>query len=312
MYAAKAGGKERSLLYEPSLDDDFMGKAKLKAELFKPIDRNELTALYQPLVDLPTGQIVGAEALVRWDHSTEGRLTPDRFLPVAEELGFIVEIDRWMLRTACAQATAWGDELPDDFSISVNISGESLRQEDLVEVVQATLQEVRLPPQALVLEITENAFVDTSAAHRLAGLKKLGVRLAIDDFGTGYSAINYLTRFPIDILKIDKSFVDHVVDEQESADLAKAIVGLASALHLKTVAEGIEKQDQAGSLNEFGVGLGQGYLFAKPMSAEDLRTELHRGPMSTVGSDGHRLSFANWSARQAPPISTRRLIAGLP
>jgi EAL domain-containing protein (putative c-di-GMP-specific phosphodiesterase class I) len=244
MYAAKAGRERTVLLFEPSLDDDFMGKAKLKAELFKSIDRNELTALYQPLVDLPTGRIVGAEALVRWDHSTEGRLTPDRFLPIAEESGFIVEIDRWMLRTACAQATAWGAELPDDFSISVNMSGESLRQEDLVEVVQTTLQDLRLPPQVLVFEITENAFVYTSAAHRLAGLKKLGVRLAIDDFGTGYSAINYLRRFPIDILKIDKSFVDHVVDEQESADLAKAILGLASALHLKTVAEGIEKQDR--------------------------------------------------------------------
>ena len=292
MYAAKASGKERALVFDPSMNDNFSDTAKLRTELYESINRNELVALYQPVVDLPIGRIVGAEALVRWDHPTEGRMTPDRFLPVAEKSGFIVEIDRWMLKTACAQAAAWGTELPDGFSISVNLSGESLRRDDLVETVRAALQESRLDPGLLVLEITENAFVDTSAAHHLTDLKDLGVRLAIDDFGTGYSAINYLRRFPIDILKIDKSFVDHVVEEQGSADLAKAIVGLASALHLETIAEGIEKQDQAGSLCGFGVGLGQGFLFAKPMSAEDLRAEIQRGPVSMIGSDERRLRIA--------------------
>ena len=293
MYAAKAGGKERVLFFKPSMDDDFMDKAKLKTELYASIDRDELAAVYQPVVDLPTRKIVGAEALVRWDHPIQGRLSPDRFLPVAEGSGFIVDIDHWMLRTACSQAADWESELPNDFSISVNLSGETLRRDDLVEMVRTALQESRLTPERLVLEITEHAFVETSAAQSLADLKKLGVRLAIDDFGTGYSAINYLRRFPIDILKIDKSFVDNVDHEQESADLAQAIVGLASALHLKTVAEGIEKPDQAGSLRDLGVGLGQGYLFAKPMSAEDFRTELQGNPVTTIGNDERRLRVAN-------------------
>jgi diguanylate cyclase (GGDEF)-like protein len=292
MYAAKAGGKERSLVFDPSMDKDFMDKAKLKMELHASIDRNELEALYQPVVDLPTGKITGAEALVRWDHATQGRLTPDHFLPIAEQSGFIVEIDRWMLRAACAQAATWNAELLDDFSVSVNLSGESLRRDDLVRTVQTALQESGLAPHRLVLEITERAFVDTNAGHRLTELKELGVRLAIDDFGTGYSSLNYLRRFPIDILKIDKSFVDNVVHEQESADLAKAIVGLASALHLNTVAEGIEKRDQAGWLSEYGVGLGQGYLFAKPMTAEDLRAELHHGEVGLVMSGEHRSGAA--------------------
>jgi diguanylate cyclase (GGDEF)-like protein len=280
MYAAKAGGKERALLFEPYMDDDFAGKAKLKRELFASIERNELTALYQPVVDLPAQNIAGAEALVRWNHPTEGLLTPDQFLPIAERSGFIVDIDRWMLKTACAQVASWNGKLPEGFSISVNVSGESLRQDDLVTHVAATLRETGLPPHQLVLEITEHALVDTGAAHHLADLKKLGVRLAIDDFGTGYSAINYLRRFPIDILKIDKSFVDNVVHERD-ASLAKAIVGLASALHLTTVAEGIEQQEQAGSLSDFGVGQGQGYLFARPMPAEDLQLELRR-PSATL------------------------------
>jgi EAL domain-containing protein (putative c-di-GMP-specific phosphodiesterase class I) len=194
-------------------------------------------------------------------------------------------------------------------SVSVNISGESLRAEDLVEVVRAALQESGLPPQQLVLEITENAFVDTSAAHRIAELKKLGVRLAIDDFGTGYSAINYLRRFPIDILKFDKSFVDNVVNEHESASLAKAIVGLASALRLNTVAEGIEEYDQAGSLSEFGVMLGQGYLFARRCPARTYAPNSvgcpQAPPRTIAGSKFLSVSFSGESTRLFPEVPLR-------
>jgi EAL domain-containing protein (putative c-di-GMP-specific phosphodiesterase class I) len=275
MYSAKSQGKNTWFLYNKKMDGDRLGDAHLKGELNHSIEMGELEALFQPLVELPTQRVVGLEALVRWNHPTQGQLSPDVFLPIAEETGFIYDIDLWMLKEACTQAVAWREEGADPFSISINLSGVTLRRDEIVDDIARILEETGITPSDVILEITENVFVHNDAVWRLTELKKLGVRLAIDDFGTGYSSLNYLKRFPIDILKIDKSFIDGN-NRQPGADLTKAIVMLAEALRLDTVAEGIETQDQVGPLSVLGVDQGQGFLFARPLSQQRVGAILQR------------------------------------
>lgn len=274
MFAAKARGKNNSLLFDPTMDGNVIGRAQLKTQLMHAVGRGEMKALFQPLLSLASGLVVGAEALIRWDHPTEGRLGPGQFLPAAEEHGLMCELDRWMLKEACRRSVAWRRFGTEHFSISVNLSGMSLQSDEIIDDVARTLTETGIPPEDLILEITESAFVNNNAIWRLSELKKLGVRLAVDDFGTGYSSLSYLMHFPIDILKIDKSFVDEV-GRGRGSDLTKAIVGIAKALRLETVAEGIERSDQLGQLSSYGVDLGQGFLFAKPLEEEEFRTLLH-------------------------------------
>jgi diguanylate cyclase (GGDEF)-like protein/PAS domain S-box-containing protein len=269
MYVAKAGGKDRYELFRPDMYEDMLQRLELEAELRHVADRDQLVLHYQPIVELVSGRITRVEALVRWDHPTKGLLPPPAFIPLAEEQGLIGPIGNWVLLQACLQARRWHDQFPDapPLSVHVNLSGRQLEDQGLVgEVVQA-LETSRLSPRQLTLEITESVLVTDieSMSGRLRELKGLGVLLAIDDFGTGYSSLSYLRRFPIDMLKIDKAFVDGIGQGREDTALAHAIVKLSHTLQLHTVAEGIEQSEQAAHLASLGCQDGQGYLFARPL-----------------------------------------------
>ena len=275
MYAAKAAGKNGFVLFEPVMDAQISSKALLESQLAHAIEENQLEALFQPLIELGTGRVLGAEALLRWIHPTQGRLTPDKFLPMAEESGFVAELDSWILHHACARAAAWTKEAGRELTISVNLSGRSLQRSDFVERVASVLTETGLNPERLVLEMTEGVFVQSRDGRKLRDLKELGLRLALDDFGTGYSSLNYLRRFPIDILKIDRSFISELGSVTRGGNFTKAIVQMGDALQLVTVAEGIETQDQADYLVGLGVSRGQGFLYHRSLEESALRSLLH-------------------------------------
>jgi diguanylate cyclase (GGDEF)-like protein/PAS domain S-box-containing protein len=269
MYLAKREGKACVRQFEPALHHAALERLELEADLRRAVQRGEFIVLYQPIMELTTGYVAGFEALVRWKHPRRGLLGPPEFIGLAEETGVIVELGRWVLTQACAQAQRWQERQGFEGSVSVNLSARQLRDPSLVGDVIATLRDFRLDPRRLTLEITETVLMDDDAAvDRLEELKALGVRLAIDDFGTGYSSLNYLRRLPIDIVKIDKVFVDGVATDRESVGLVRAILGMARALNLETVAEGVETGDQALRLKELGAALVQGFFFAKPMPAD--------------------------------------------
>ena len=269
MYAAKAGGKDRYELFRPDMHEDMLQRLELEAELRHVADRDQLVLHYQPIIELVSGRITRVEALVRWDHPAKGLLPPPAFIPLAEEQGLIGPIGNWVLLQACLQARRWQDQFPDapPLSVHVNLSGRQLEEQSLVGEVVHALETSRLSPRQLTLEITESVLVSDVEAMsaRLRELKGLGVLLAIDDFGTGYSSLSYLRRFPIDMLKIDKSFVDGIGRGREDTALAHAIVKLSHTLQLHTVAEGIEQPEQASHLAALGCQDGQGYLFARPL-----------------------------------------------
>jgi EAL domain-containing protein (putative c-di-GMP-specific phosphodiesterase class I) len=226
------------------------------------------------------------EALVRWHHPERGLISPATFIPMAEETGLIGSLGLWVLRTACAQVKIWQQSQPVNempLNVSVNVSTRQVQDPTLPEQVMAVLEEVGLDPGSLTLEITEGLLLqDTdSILDRLRDIKALGIHLALDDFGTGYSSLSYLQRFPIDVLKIDKSFVERVTEGAEAAALVRTIVALSDSLHLSTVAEGIEQLDQAEHLRSLGCDRGQGFLFARPLPAAALTELLRNGPRST-------------------------------
>ena len=269
MYAAKAGGKDRYELFRPDMHEDMLQRLELETELRHAADRDQLVLHYQPIVELVSGRITRVEALVRWEHPTKGLLPPPAFIPLAEEQGLIGPIGNWVLLQACLQARRWQDQFPDapPLSVHVNLSGRQLEEQQLVgEVVQA-LETARLSPRLLTLEITESVLVSDIEAMstRLRELKGLGVLLAIDDFGTGYSSLSYLRRFPIDMLKIDKAFVDGIGRGREDTALAHAIIKLSHTLQLHAVAEGIEEPEQATNLVTLGCRDGQGFYFSRPL-----------------------------------------------
>ena len=275
MYEAKGQGKGRFEIFEQGMHDAVVERLALKADLRRGVDRGEFIPHYQPVIELSTGKVVGAEALARWEHPTRGLLPPAAFIDLAEETGLIVALGRNILRLACADATRWGSTFGDAPTLSVNLSARQLQHESIVEDVAEILRETGLDPACLTLEITESVLIadPDAAAKVLNRLKDLGVTLALDDFGTGYSSLSYLGRFPVDVLKIDRSFVAGMGATSGSSDeaagtevaLLEAIVGLGQMLHLSVVAEGIERPDQLARLDALGCGLGQGFLFAKPM-----------------------------------------------
>jgi diguanylate cyclase (GGDEF)-like protein/PAS domain S-box-containing protein len=271
MYVAKAGGKDGYELFRPDMHTDMLQRLELQTELAHAAERNELVLHYQPIVDLASGRITRVEALVRWDHPSRGMIGPAGFIPLAEEQGLIRPIGRWVLTEACQQARCWQDQFPDapPLAVHVNLSGRQLQEQSLVEEVVQTLEATGLPHRLLTLEITETVLMaDTEVmSRRLRELKGLGVDLAIDDFGTGYSSLSYLRRFPIDMLKIDKAFVDGIGRGREDNALAHAIVNLGHMLQLHTIAEGIEHAEQAAHLASLGCQEGQGYHFARPLTA---------------------------------------------
>jgi diguanylate cyclase (GGDEF)-like protein len=279
MYRAKSIGKGGYEVFQPSLRDGVSERAELAARLRGAADRGELQLHYQPIVTLDRPAIVGVEALVRWQLAGRDLLYPDAFIALAEETGLIVPVGRWVIREACRQAREWQQLLDaDELGISVNLSAREFQQPDVVEVVRSALADSGLEPNTLTLEITESVLMlDTPATvAKLAELRALGVRLAIDDFGTGYSSLGYLERFPIDILKIDRAFVDGLTP-QDRPVLAQAIVQLARTLRLGSVAEGIERPEQLEALRALGCERGQGYLFSRPRDAASIEALLRAG-----------------------------------
>ena len=275
MYAAKGRGKGRYEVYQPALQAAMVERLERTADLQRAIDEHEFVVHYQPIVSLEGRMaITGVEALVRWRHPVRGLLLPKEFIPLAEETGLIIPLGRWVLREACQQAHEWQSHygLADKFHMAVNISARHFQHDGLVEDVSQALEAGGLDAGSLVLEITESVLVQDaeSVIARMLELKVLGVAFAIDDFGTGYSSLSYLKRFPIDILKVDKSFVDDVGASPESGVLAEAIVQLGNTLHLQTIAEGIEQAHQVDDLRALGCQFGQGFYFAKPLRVDQI------------------------------------------
>jgi diguanylate cyclase (GGDEF)-like protein/PAS domain S-box-containing protein len=267
MYRAKERGKGRYEIFDEAMRADAVARLETESALRRALERGELRLHYQPEVDLATGSIAGFEALIRWEHPLRGLLHPSAFIPLAEETGLIVGIGEWVLREACTEAARW----PAPLTLSVNLSARQLAQHDLVAVVRRALSETGTDPAKLCLEITESAVMESGAATtaQLRALKSLGVRLAIDDFGTGFSSLAHLRRFPVDVLKIDGTFVSGLGREPQDASIAAAVISLAHALDLTTVAEGVETDEQLAILKQLGCDLGQGYLFARPRPADE-------------------------------------------
>jgi diguanylate cyclase (GGDEF)-like protein/PAS domain S-box-containing protein len=270
MYQAKSQGKGRIVRYKRSMRDATLGRIQLKADLLLGLERGEFGIAYQPIVDLRNGSALGAEALLRWSHPRLGPIGPAGFVPLAEESGAIIPIGRWVLREATRRAREWQLALNRPVRMSVNLSARQLADPHLVESVSASLSAAGLPSGSLVLEITEGAVVDDidGAVTTLEALRALGVRLAIDDFGTGYSSLNYLRRLPVDIIKIDRSFVVELGRSEHQRALLRSILNLARTVHLEAIAEGIETPGQVEELRALGVRIGQGFFFARPLPAD--------------------------------------------
>ena len=272
MYRAKAQGKGRYAAFEPQMHTAVVERLELELDLKRAIERGELALVYQPIFNLRSGAFAGLEALLRWRHPTRGLVPPLRFVPLAEESGQILALGRWVLHAACQQAALWRARYPavEGLQVGVNISAAQLREGNLVDEVEEALEAAQLGADGLTLEITEHSLMeDTDACvRRLEQLKRLGIELAIDDFGTGYSSLTYLRRFPVDNLKIDRSFVAEIGPGKEPA-LLRAIIDLTDAFDLTAIAEGIERPEQLRRLVELGCHLGQGNLLSRPLSASD-------------------------------------------
>jgi diguanylate cyclase (GGDEF)-like protein len=273
MYRAKEQGRDNYQLYAPTMSSKALERLSLEGRLRQALQNRELVVYYQPLIDIATGRIRGAEALLRWRHPELGLVSPGDFISIAEVSGLIVPIGQWVLRTACAQARVWHARGNLDFSVAVNLSSRQFQQADLVFQVTEALHQAGLPPGALDLEITESNAMQNAelSISTLNDLKKLGVRLSMDDFGTGYSSLNYLKRFPIDRIKIDQSFVRDVTRESDDAAIAAAIIAMAHSLQLTVVAEGVETTAQLEFLRAQRCDEMQGYLFSPPLPAEDFQ-----------------------------------------
>jgi predicted signal transduction protein with EAL and GGDEF domain len=274
MYRAKAGGGNRYAVFDATMHRGAVDRLQLETALRRAIEREEFAVYFQPIVRLRDQRLTGFEALVRWRHPEQGCLSPGAFMHVAEDTGLITHIDRWVLHEACQAAREWHRRFPDDtpLTVSVNISARSFAQPDLVRHVTDTLRDTGLEPHSLRLEITESAAMADAERARglLVDLKALGVRLSLDDFGTGFSSLSYLQRFPVDTLKIDQSFVARS-DQLDCREIIRTILNLARTLDLDVIAEGAETQGQVAFLESLDCPLGQGYFFARPMPAEDVK-----------------------------------------
>ncbi|HKC63529.1 MAG TPA: EAL domain-containing protein, partial [Pyrinomonadaceae bacterium] len=269
MYRAKSLGKARYEIFDIGMHDQATKLLQLETDMRRALEREEFFVFYQPISSLETGELRGFEALVRWRHSERGFISPCEFIPIAEETGMIVQIGEYVLREACRQMQHWQSVLPSDppLFMSVNLSVKQFSQPDLIERVVDILNETKFNPKHLKLEITESAVMENveTATDILNRLRALGLRVSMDDFGTGYSSLSHLRRFPIDTLKIDRSFVNQMTEDVENAEIVRTIVGLAQNLGMDLVAEGVETPEQVEMLKSLGCEYGQGYFFAKPL-----------------------------------------------
>lgn len=280
MYQAKDMGRNNFQYYTKELNQQIQKRMVLGMNLHKALDNKQFVLYYQPQIDVETGKIVGHEALLRWDHPEFGDVSPAEFVPILEENGLIIPVSNWLTKQACLQNKKWKDMDPDNYHsyVSINLSARQFRASDLVKLLTEVLNETRLPPEMLVAEITESLLVtdDMSTLNILKKIKDLGIRVALDDFGTGYSSLSYLKKFPIDILKIDRSFVSGVVNDKDDAEITKAIIGLAKTLNLRVVAEGVESQEVLEFLKRCDCDSYQGYLFSKPLPADEITQQLFK------------------------------------
>jgi diguanylate cyclase (GGDEF)-like protein/PAS domain S-box-containing protein len=281
MYRAKKLGRNNFQFYTPAMNEESLERVRIESALRNALERNEFVLHYQPQVDLKTGQIVGMEALIRWKHPELGMVPPVRFISVAEDTGLIVPIGAWVMRTACAQNKAWQDAGLGHLRVAVNLSARQFSATELLPGIEQVLLDTGLDPSCLELELTESLFMSdvTPAVDLLHRMKSLGVKLSIDDFGTGYSSFSYLSRFPIDVLKIDRSFVNDITIDANDAAIVASIIALAHNLRLSVIAEGVETAEQLDYLRHQGCDEMQGYYFSRPLPAQEFEQLLrqHRG-----------------------------------
>lgn len=272
LYQAKQQGRSQHQFYSPEMNAQIQERLALENELHGALERGEILVYYQPLIDLYSGQVIANEALVRWQHPERGLVSPAKFIPIAEANGLIVPIGEWVLRTACAQNRAWQLAGLPPVRISVNLSARQFEQPNLVQVVNHILEETGMPPAYLELEVTESFLMNDiqRSVQTLQELRAIGILIALDDFGTGYSSLNYLKQFPVHMLKIDRSFVQDVMSNPDSAAVTDAIIALAKSLRLAITAEGVETQEQLEYLQQRGCDEGQGYYFSRPAPADTI------------------------------------------
>jgi EAL domain-containing protein (putative c-di-GMP-specific phosphodiesterase class I) len=283
MYRAKEQGRNGFSFYTTALNAVAEERSKLEASLRRAVEQEEFFLNYQPRVNLFTGELVGAEALIRWHHPELGTVSPARFITLAEETGLIVPISNWVLQTACRQNKAWQDNGLKPIRISVNISSKHIKQDGAILAIRELLEQSGLPPEYIEMEITEGALIDGTdmALVVMEQLKEMGLRLSLDDFGTGYSSLTYLKRFPIDSVKIDQSFVRNLTTNPDDAAIARAVVAMTHSLNLTVVAEGVETLQQLQFLKELGCDEAQGYFVGRPIAAEAFE-KIIRGPYRLI------------------------------
>lgn len=293
MYQSKACGGNTFQFYAQEMNALTLERLKLEARLRQALEQHEFVLHYQPQVDIASGVIVGVEALIRWQPPGQALVPPNDFIPIAEETGLIVQIGEWVLRTACAQQSAWRRAGSPVIRMAVNLSARQFRQNDIVKMVSQVLHETDCSAASLELEITESVIMENveAATETLRELSEMGVHLSIDDFGTGYSSLSYLKRFPIHTLKIDRSFIMDISDHKDDAAIAKAIILLAHSMNLRVIAEGVETKKQLDFLEEHGCNQMQGYLFSPPLPAEQIEALFNKGDSATSWSTRRKTSF---------------------
>jgi diguanylate cyclase (GGDEF)-like protein len=293
MYTAKAKGRARVEIFDSSMHTSALVRLDTETALRRAVENDELVLHYQPVVDLADGSIVGAEALVRWERPDHGLVPPGEFIPVAEESGLIVPVGEWVMAKACADLADWRSRLGDRhrfLELAINLAQRQLASPRLTSVIEACIMTAGVPPECICLEVTETDIMADAkqTSHTLQELKELGVSIAIDDFGTGYSSLAYLKLFPVDVLKLDQSFVDGLGHDPNDTAIAATILALARTLSVRSLAEGIETTTQLAELRRLACNLGQGYLFSRPVPAADflalLDTGLHPQPAWSAGS----------------------------
>ena len=291
MYHAKGQGRAQHARFQPDMHTHLVEMLELETDLRQALERNnELAVVYQPAIDIRTGAVHGFEALVRWNHPRRGPLSPGSFIEMAEETGLVVPVDRWVLRQACKRLAIWRETYPSarNITVSVNLSTRQFSRKDLLDTVQSALDESNLPAHSLVLEITESALMSNLAqvSENMRGLWEIGVGLAVDDFGTGYSSLSYLHRYPVNTLKIDRSFVSNMESDRDKETLVRTVIGMAESLNLHVVAEGVETTAQRDSLESMNCEVVQGFHFSKPVDAETAGDYL-AGVCPWVSDDAH-------------------------
>jgi diguanylate cyclase (GGDEF)-like protein/PAS domain S-box-containing protein len=292
MYHVKDTGKNNYRFYSNDMTTPYFQNLSLETGIHKALENDEFHLMYQPQINIKTGEIVGVEALLRWDHPEHGPITPAEFIPFAEETGMIVEIGHWVLRNACAQLKRWRDIGLPEIRMSINMSARQLAEKRIVKLISGLLTDYAIPGHCLEIEITENTIMSDmdSVIHKLKALSKKGIYIAIDDFGTGYSSLSYLHKLPIQTLKIDRAFIKEVNMKHTGNSIINTIVAMARGLKLNVIAEGVETQQQLDYLIEIGCSEAQGFLFGKPLSADIINQLLMQEPYAapTVGASLHR------------------------